>query len=260
MDKLLLIGLLIEIIPLLTATEPTAKVSEQSERSGRAWHHALPNAQTLQQHQQNQAPVFLQTSTNQPVESSGQQLDPNGSSRNFEEQDKAMPSASEQDFMSRHYGFFNIHRFDPSYPYYDRAPYPRYPSPHMPRFGPGYRKDKYGHGYGYSCKQGDDCDEVRAANQIPAVPPPLPSHGPHHHHPSPFGSHYPDLPPLPSLPSFPNIPSFGPYPGSFPHPPARFNDPHAPLPPQMPPSRFYHARYLHEQDEGKKEEVDPKTE
>lgn len=104
------------------------KSDQKSDRSGRARHYHSSEPQTLQQHQQNQAAVYLQTSTNQPGDSSSGS-DPNGG-RKFEEQDKtAVPAASEQDFLeSRHYGYLNlnVHRFDPNFPYYERSPYPRY--------------------------------------------------------------------------------------------------------------------------------------
>lgn len=148
---------------------------------------------------------------------------------------------------------------------YPHSPFTsRFPSPQAPRFGPGYRKDKYGHGYGYSCKQGDDCDEVRAANQLsarhPAPPPP-----PHQHPMMTFNNHYPDLPPFPSLPSpysslIPpsqasyNLPQSSynmPYPGHFGGPqPGRFNDLHS-MSSMMPPPRYYHGRYLHDQEENR---------
>ncbi|GIX75541.1 uncharacterized protein CEXT_190011 [Caerostris extrusa] len=261
-------------------TDPDAQPLEQSERSGRSWHQSLFGPQMLMQNQQ--------ASTSQPVDSGNQQPnqqpppDLNGPNRNFEEHDKngaAVPAASEQDFMSRHFGYLNVHRFDPNMPYYDRnGAYPRFPSPHAPRFGPGYRKDKYGHGYGYSCKQGDDCDEVKAANQ-PAARHPAPQSPSPFHHQNPmagFGNPYQDLSAFPSMPSFPNIPSFaGAYGNQF-GAPARFNDPHpqppmhqsmmpqsmmsqsmmphSMMPQSMMPQRFYQGRYLHDlEDKSSKE-------
>ncbi|GFU28555.1 uncharacterized protein NPIL_140181 [Nephila pilipes] len=244
------------------ASESDAQPLEQNERSGRSWHQSLFGPQMLMQHQQNPSAV----STSQPgdglnPQNSQQQApsaDLKGPSRNFEEHDKnAVPAGSEQDFMSRHFGYLNVHRFDPNFPYYDRNAYPRFPSPHAPRFGPGYRKDKYGHGYGYSCKQGDDCDEVKAANQVVARIPA--AHSPHPFHPNPmtpFGNPYPDLDPFPSMPSYPNMPAIG---GSYGNhfgapPPARFSDPHPPpMQQSMMPSRFYYGRYLHDQEERKTE-------
>ncbi|XP_015918673.1 uncharacterized protein [Parasteatoda tepidariorum] len=248
------------------ATDSVSKPNDQSERKARAWlHHAHPGPpMLLQQHQQ--APV----STSLPIDAALQQnsnphqpSDPNGLNRNYEDPDKsAMPAASEQDFLSRHFGYLNVHRFDPNFPYYDRNVFPRFPSPqlspHTPRFGPGYRKDKYGHGYGYSCKQGDDCDEVRAANQLAAAQPPPHMTHPHPHNPGlPFGNNYPELSPYPSLPSFQGMSSFSPYGGQFGPAPARFNDPQGP-PPMMPsmypggPSRFYQGRYLHDEEPNNK--------
>lgn len=258
---LLLVWLLaIQAAFVFATSDSSVKTADKkSDRSGRVWHHPAPSPQTLQQHQQNQPAVYLQTSTNQPGDNSAGS-DSNGG-RNFEEQDKsAVPAASEQDFFARHYGYLNIHRFDPNFPYYDRAPFPRFPSPHTPRFGPGYRKDKYGHGYGYSCKHGDDCDEVRAANQIPPMPPPRIPLPPHHaslpsHHsiPPPYNNHFVDASAYSnSLPPFTGHPSYHPYGsgGLYPPSPARFNDLHMPLPHQMP-SRFFHGRYLHDQEDKK---------
>lgn len=101
------------------------KTSDQlSDRSGRSWLHSASSPQTLQQLQQNPPPIFLQTSTNKPGDSVSSS---DNGGRHFEEQDKtAIPAASEQDFLSRHYGYMNIHRFDPNYPYYERPPFPRY--------------------------------------------------------------------------------------------------------------------------------------
>ncbi|XP_035230621.1 uncharacterized protein LOC118202563 [Stegodyphus dumicola] len=198
-DKILLLIWLL-VLQVVLESKATNVASEQNERTARARNH---------------------TSTNQPS------LQQDGSGRNFEDPEKSvMTAASEQDFLSRHY---NIHRFDPNFGYYDRPMYPRYPSPHTSKFGPGYRKDKYGHGYGYSCKQGDDCEEVRAANQAPVLPP----HLPHHNLPNPFGDLYPDFPAFSAVP----------HPGNYPPAPGRFNDP--PLPLMF--SRFYPPRYLHEE-------------
>ncbi|KAF8795871.1 hypothetical protein HNY73_000322 [Argiope bruennichi] len=221
-----------------TSSATESDVQEQSERSGRSWHQSLFGPQMLMQHQQNQPSVSTSQPdgpNQQPNQQPPQTPDLNVPNRNFEEHEKsALPAASEQDFMSRHFGYLNVHRFDPNFPYYDsRNSFPRYPSPHAPRFGPGYRKDKYGHGYGYSCKQGDDCEEVKAANQLAARnPAPAPSpYSPHpfHHNPmTPFGNQFPDLAPFPSMPSFPNMNSFaGAYGNQFgAPPPARFSDPH----------------------------------
>ncbi|KAG8193156.1 hypothetical protein JTE90_006987 [Oedothorax gibbosus] len=274
MDKVHVICLLLllKIFAVAIATDssqdskPLDPSHTSSERSGRSWHHpALFGPQMLLPHQQQPIPA---ASTSQPGDTStgNNQLLPDsaGSNRNFEDPHDKMPDASEMDYMARQFGYMNngymnVQRFDPNYMnYYERQAYPRYPNPQTPRFGPGYRKDKYGHGYGYSCKQGDDCDEVRAANQLAArhpAPPPQ--------HPGgmmTFNNHYPDLPPFPSLPSPysslipPSPPSYGggmPYGGHFTghHQPTRFSDPHSSMSSMMPPPRFYHGRYLHDQDQ-----------